>query len=276
MGWCLCMAGANSSRPGRLVGFETSSHAATWALMCIATHPEVRAHPAPAHCGQQALPVFACNAAQSLPARLLNARQPIWPAPPGQPSPGLPSQPAAACPAPPPQVEARLVEELRGLGLLATPDCPEPRQLQWEDLSQASASITTTAARSCLGAGDAHIHMPPAHAAHPASPRPPSRPSSPPPPLSPLPPALPPARAAAQVPECSAVRVHAPVPVCQPRDHPLHRPPLPAWTLQAAPGWVCTLRQGAPASSPPPPPLPAAHHQHLCHARRLLALPCPA
>jgi len=31
-------------------------------------------------------------------------------------------------------VEAKVVEELRSLGLLATPEQPEPRLVEWEDL----------------------------------------------------------------------------------------------------------------------------------------------
>ena len=35
-----------------------------------------------------------------------------------------------------PEVEARIVEELRGLGLLATPQQPQPRALEHADLSK--------------------------------------------------------------------------------------------------------------------------------------------
>jgi len=35
-----------------------------------------------------------------------------------------------------PEVEARVVEELRGLGLLATPEQPQPRALEHADLSR--------------------------------------------------------------------------------------------------------------------------------------------
>lgn len=35
-----------------------------------------------------------------------------------------------------PEIEARIVEELERLGLLATPDKPQPRALQYEDLSK--------------------------------------------------------------------------------------------------------------------------------------------
>ena len=33
-----------------------------------------------------------------------------------------------------PQVEAKIVEELRSLDLLATPEQPSPRPIQWEDI----------------------------------------------------------------------------------------------------------------------------------------------
>ena len=32
-----------------------------------------------------------------------------------------------------PDVEAKIVEELMDLGLLATPESPTPRQIEWED-----------------------------------------------------------------------------------------------------------------------------------------------
>ena len=33
-----------------------------------------------------------------------------------------------------PQVEAKMVEELRSLNLLATPEQPTPRPIQWDDI----------------------------------------------------------------------------------------------------------------------------------------------
>lgn len=35
-----------------------------------------------------------------------------------------------------PEIEAKIVDELDGLGLLATSDKPQPRALQYEDLSK--------------------------------------------------------------------------------------------------------------------------------------------
>lgn len=35
-----------------------------------------------------------------------------------------------------PEVEQKIAAELQGLGLLATPEQPQPRRLQWEDLSK--------------------------------------------------------------------------------------------------------------------------------------------
>ena len=48
-----------------------------------------------------------------------------------------------------PKVEAKIVEELRALNLLATPEQPVPRPIQWEDVAKLAYLNNVIKARTC-------------------------------------------------------------------------------------------------------------------------------
>jgi cytochrome P450 len=54
-----------------------------------------------------------------------------------------------------PEVEAKIVEELRALGLLATAERPVPRPIEWEDINKltylnAVIKVSSTSPTGCL------------------------------------------------------------------------------------------------------------------------------